>query len=116
MNILYFFYRCHRWETFQGQNVRPMGYLDARRKPEVGNSSGWKLHTSELRRLFEFGCAGLERLRQVRYKEEGEGTRDDYTTRPGNRRLSRRPFPRQEKPKGAEVEVDDPAFAADLSP
>ena len=96
MNILHFFYRCRRWETFQGQNVRPMGYLDARRKPEVGNNSGWKLQTSELRRLFELGCAGLERLRQVRYKEEGEGTRDDSRTRPGNRRLSRRPFPRRE--------------------
>ena len=73
MNILHFFYRCRRRETFQGQNVRPMGYLDARRKPEVGNNSGWKLQTSELRRLFELGCAGLERLRQFRYKEEGDG-------------------------------------------
>ena len=114
MNILHFFDRCHRWETFQGQNVRPMGYLDARRKPEVGNNSGWKLQTSELRRLFELGCAGLERLRQVRIKKkekelgmttelgtEIEGNHGDHF--------------QDEKPKGAEVEVDDPAFAADLS-
>ena len=67
-----------------------------RRKPEVGNNSGWKLQTSELRRLFELGCAGLERLRQARYKVEGEGTRDYSRTRPGNRRLPGRSFPRRE--------------------
>ena len=86
--------RCRRGQTLQGQDVRSMGYLDVGGKSEIGNDSGWKLQTPQLRRLSELGCSGLERLRQVRYKEEGEGTRNGSRTWSGDRGLSGRPLPR----------------------